>query len=225
MMESQHRQSEWAVRRQEMVEAHIRSRGVRDERVLEAVMKVPRERFLPDNCRGEAYEDRAVPIGFGQTISQPFIVAFMTEQLSLTNQSRVLEIGTGTGYQTALLALLSHHVYSVERIDVLRDQARETLSDLKLANVSLFVGDGSLGLPQEAPFDRIMVTAAAPNIPYPLVDQLVDHGLMVLPVGGGKDQTIVRVMRDGPRTIETPLLACRFVKLIGREGWPDGNTT
>jgi protein-L-isoaspartate(D-aspartate) O-methyltransferase len=200
-----------------MVDEQIRRRGVHDERVLDAMLHVSRELFCPPDIREAAYEDRALPIGGGQTISQPFIVGYMTEQLSMTSECRVLEIGTGTGYQTAVLAFLCAHVFTVERIDTLRDLAAMHLAGR--ANVSLFLGDGSLGLAECAPYDRILVTAAAPGIPGPLVDQLVPQGRLILPVGGANEQTIVRVERRKHRTIETPLLACRFVKLIGKEGW------
>ncbi len=213
---------EWLIRRQRMVETQIRGRGVRDERVLNAMLTIPRERFLPREMRQEAYEDRAVPIGYGQTISQPYIVAYMTEQLRVDPDSTVLEIGTGSGYQAAILAVLCKHLCSVERIPELHERAKETLAALNLTNVNLVVDDGSVGLPKHAPYDRIMVTAGAPQIPQGLISQLVDGGIMVLPVGRDQDQTIVRVVRNGNRTIETPLLPCRFVKLIGEKGW-DGS--
>ena len=144
----------------------------------------------------------------------------MTQQLGLTPSSRTLEIGTGTGYQTAILAMLSAQVYTVERISALMERATENLEHLNLANITMRVGDGSVGLPQEAPFDRILVTAAAPSTPLALVDQLARGGVMVIPVGGSTEQTIVRVTRHATGTTETELLACRFVKLVGKEGWP-----
>ncbi len=210
-----------------MVEQHLRARGVHDAPVLAAMESVPRERFLPDSERHQAYADAALPIACGQTISQPYIVAFMTAALNLTPRCCVLEVGTGSGYQTAVLAQLTAHVYSIERLDELRHQAAATLAQLGISNVTLRGGDGSLGLTEFAPYDRIIVTAGAPRVPPALVDQLVEGGRMVLPVGGTNDQTIVCVERYGGTTIETPLLACRFVKLIGREGWeehrpPDG---
>jgi protein-L-isoaspartate(D-aspartate) O-methyltransferase len=202
-----------------MVEEQIRLRGVHDPRVLDAMASIPRERFVPLAERASAYEDRALSIDLGQTISQPFIVAYMTELLAVMPDSKVLEIGTGSGYQTAVLGRLARTVHSVERIDALRERAAHTIAALRLTNIVLHTGDGSLGLPAFAPFDRIIVTAAAPRIPTPLVEQLVDNGRLVIPVGGNTEQTIVRVVRQGSRTIETPMLACRFVKLIGREGW------
>ena len=209
-----------------MIEEQIRSRGVHDPRVLDAMASLPRERFVPPSERGMAYEDRALPIECGQTISQPLIVGYMTEVLAVTPDSKVLEIGTGSGYQTAVLARLARVVHSVERIDALRERAAENLAGLQLANIFLHSGDGSLGLPAFAPFDRIIVTAGAPRIPPSLVEQLVDGGRLVIPVGGPTEQTVVCVVREGSRTVETPMLACRFVKLIGREGWqgPDAGT-
>ena len=209
----------WLAARQRMVEEHIRARGVHDPRVLEVMANLPRERFVPPAERNTAYDDRALAIDFGQTISQPFIVAYMTELLGVTPDSKVLEIGTGSGYQTAVLARLARTVHSVERIDALRERAAESLAELQLTDIVLHAGDGSLGLPGFAPFDRIIVTAAAPRVPPSLVGQLVDQGRLVIPVGGATEQTVVCVVRDGPRTIETPKLGCRFVKLIGREGW------
>jgi len=209
----------YLVSRERMIEQDIRRRGVRDPRVLDAMAIIPRERFVPPAQRAFAYEDHALPIDFGQTISQPFIVAYMTERLAVKPDAKVLEIGTGSGYQTAVLARLARTVHSVERIDALRERAAQTIAELQLTNVVFHPGDGSLGLPAFAPFDRIMVTAAAPRVPPTLVEQLADGGRLVVPVGGDTEQTIVEVVRKGSRTIETPKLACRFVKLIGQEGW------
>lgn len=219
MSDENQQEEEWLARRRRMIEYQIRPRGVRDQRVLEAMMTVPRERFLPPSLQKEAYEDRALPIRHGQTISQPFIVAYMTEHLAPMPNDRVLEIGTGTGYQTAILALLCRHVYTIERIPELQAEAAAILADLNLTNISMSTGDGSVGLSAHAPYHCILVTAAAPEVPAPLVEQLVDDGRLVVPVGGEHEQTIVRVVRRGTRSIETPLLACRFVKLIGKAGW------
>lgn len=205
--------------RQLMVENQIRARGVCDERVLSAMRRIPREFFIPLEDRALAYEDRALPIGLGQTISQPFIVAYMTEQLEVRPAARVLEIGTGSGYQTAILTHLAAYVYTIERVAALQDRARTSLAKLKIENVSFRLADGSLGWPEQQPFDRIIVTAAAPKPPPTLTAQLVDGGLMIIPVGGADEQTILRVERFGTRLIETPMLACRFVRLIGQEGW------
>ncbi len=208
-----------------MVDEQIRGRGIRDPRVLEAMLEVPRHEFLPPSLNASAYDDRAQPIGHGQTISQPYIVAFMTEQLLLSAEHTVLEIGTGTGYQTAVLALLAKHVCTVERIAALQKQAATSLEGLGLTNLSMSVADGTLGLASRAPFDRVIVTAAAPKVPAPLVTQLRDGGILIIPVGAREEQTIVRVERRGTRTVETPLLACRFVKLLGREGWATDSGT
>ena len=222
MANNQQQESDWLRRRKAMVDNQIRPRGIHDRRVLTAMMNIPREKFVPAGQRRSAYEDRALAVGHGQTISQPFIVAYMTEKLAVTPTCRILEIGTGTGYQTAILACLCREVFSIERLGALKKRAAQTLSGLNLTNVTMTIGDGSLGLPLHAPYDRILVTAASPHVPTPLVDQLLDGGRIVLPVGGENEQTIVCVDRRGSRTIETPMLACRFVKLIGEQGW-DGN--
>jgi len=202
-----------------MLQQQVRARGVCDQRVLSAMMEVPRERLIPEGVRHAAYEDRALPIGHDQTISQPFIVAYMTEQLDVPPDGRVLEIGTGSAYQTAILARLCRHVYSIERLAALHELAERNLRELGIDNVTLVLGDGSRGLPAEAPFDRILVAAASPRVPKPLIDQLALGGILVIPVGGEAEQTIVRVERRVDRSVEIPTLACRFVKLIGEEGW------
>lgn len=209
----------WATLRKRMVEQQIRGRGVRDTRVLDTMARLPRERFLPKSVRASAYEDRALPIGHDQTISQPYITAYMTEQLVIGSSARVLEIGTGSGYQTAILAMMGGHVYSIERIAELQAMACANLSSLELNNATLSTGDGSLGLADCAPYDRILVAASAPSIPGALVDQLVDGGVLVIPVGDRTEQTLIRIVRQGPRTIEEPTLSCKFVKLIGKGGW------
>lgn len=207
----------WRELRERMIEEQIRNRGIHDRRVLQAMTEIPREEFLPPHIQSEAYEDRALPVEHGQTVSQPYIVAYMTEQLETSHDRRVLEIGTGMGYQTAILALLSKHVYTIERIAALNQLATRNLS--RFSNITLFVGDGSIGLPEHAPYDRIIVTAAAPAVPQALVDQLTDGGVLIIPVGGKAEQMIVRVVREGRRSRETRMLACRFVKLIGHAGW------
>lgn len=212
-------QFDWQEQRRRMIEAQIRARGVCDQAVLAAMMDVPREIFIPESLHGDAYADRALPIGLGQTISQPYIVAFMTESLDVAATNKVLEVGTGTGYQTAILARLSESIWTVERIEALHRQAVEKFNRLGLTNIHAIVGDGSTGWPEQAPFDRIVVTAAAPSVPQALLDQLVDGGILVAPIGGEKQQTLVRVVRRGAKVDETPLLACRFVKLLGTGGW------
>jgi len=206
-----------------MVDEQIRARGITNPRVLEAMEQVPRERFVPESQQPEAFADRALPIDCGQTISQPFMVASMTEHLCIESRHRVLEIGTGSGYQTAILARLASHVYTVERIAALQEKAHRLLESLGITNVSYRVGDGSVGWPEFEPYDRILVTAGAPEVPKPLLEQLVDGGRLVIPIGGRHEQTLTIVDRRGGKTIEMPRYACRFVQLIGREGWPELN--
>ncbi len=203
-----------------MVDTQLRARGIADERVLEAMSRLPRERFVPQALASAAYEDRALDIGLGQTISQPYIVAYMTEKLELRPDHRVLELGTGSGYQTAILAGLCEKVYSVEYLQELSARTQATLGELGLDNVTYGVRDGSPGWPEHAPYDRLMVTAGAPSIPPPLVDQLCLDGRMILPVGDAKVQQLVVVERKQNRFVEFPLIGCRFVKLIGQHGWP-----
>ncbi len=210
---------DWALLRRRMVDDQIRRRGAHARAVLDALLSIPREHFLPTEFRRHAYDDSPVPIGGGQTISQPYIVAFMTENLSLSPHHRVLEVGTGSGYQTAVLARLAAHVFSIERDPTLHADAKDRLAGLGITNTSLFVGDGSIGLPDHASFDRVLVTAAAPRVPQTLVDQLTVDGILIVPVGGETEQTLVRVERPRKRTIEKRLLGCRFVKLVGQEGW------
>ena len=205
--------------RQKMVESQIRARNVRDPRVLEAVRKVPRHLFVEEALRDRAYLDKALPIGEKQTISQPYMVAAMSEALELRGQERVLEIGTGSGYQTAVLAELAETVFSVERIPTFVQQARSRLESLGYYNVLLKVGDGTIGWSEHAPFDAILITAAAPRIPRPLLEQLKVGGRLVLPLGAEEVQTLVRIVRDEQGMHEETLGDCRFVKLIGRHGW------
>jgi len=198
----------------------LRSQGITDERVLDAIANTPRERFLPERLQSAAYENRALPIDCEQTISQPYIVALMTEALQLTGDAHVLEIGTGSGYQTAILAQLCGEVYTVERWPELARPARELLSELGFSNISYFAGDGTLGLKKYAPYDGIIVTAAAPQIPSSYWEQLNLDGRLVMPVGEEDSQELSRYRKtvDGWQTER--LCSCRFVKLIGRHGWP-----
>jgi protein-L-isoaspartate(D-aspartate) O-methyltransferase len=195
-------------------------RGIRDERVLAAVAAVPRELFVPEDLRRHAYADRALPIGCGQTISQPFMVATMLEALGLQG-GRALEIGTGSGYQAALLAELADDVVTVERVPELADEARRTLERTGYGRVDVRVGDGTLGVPEKAPFDGIVVAAAAPAAPESLYEQLAPGGRLVVPVGTQRDQWLEIVERtpDGPVRMRT--VPCRFVPLIGSEGFDD----
>jgi len=211
--------------RQRMVDDQIRARGIKDARVLEAMERVPREKFVPADQVAYAFADRALSVGLGQTISQPFMVAAMTAALQLKPHHRVLEVGTGSGYQTALLAQLAALVFTIERLEPLLNAARERLASLGIVNVHYRVGDGSLGWPEAAPFDRIIVTAGAPEVPPSLVEQLAEAGRLVIPVGRQDEQTLTVVERSAGRARETPGLACRFVKLIGRQGWSDDEST
>lgn len=207
-----------------MVERQLRGRGIADPRVLEVMGRVPREAFVADAIRrhaAEVYRDAALPAGRGQTLSQPYMVARMTEALELAPGDRVLEIGTGTGYQTAVLAALAREVWSVERDPVLAEAAAERLRVLGFERVHLRKGDGTLGWPEAAPFQAILVTAGAPDLPRPLIQQLAEGGRLVIPVGGREGQSLLRVTRRGDELIRESLLECRFVPLVGEEGWAD----
>jgi protein-L-isoaspartate(D-aspartate) O-methyltransferase len=197
----------------------IQERGVEDERVLEAMRAVPRHQFVPAHLRGAAYRDAPLPIGEGQTISQPYIVAYMTAALELTGDERVLEVGTGSGYQAAVLALIAEQVISIERLPRLATEARERLAELGYDNVAVVVGDGSQGWPDEAPYDAIMVTAASPDVPAPLRWQLGEDGRLVAPIGPRYSQQLVRIRRAGHRFRSENLLGVAFVPLIGEHGW------
>jgi protein-L-isoaspartate(D-aspartate) O-methyltransferase len=208
--------------RRRMVELQLRSRGLRDERVLAAMAKVPRDQFASLESQSQAYEDHPLPIGEGQTISQPYIVGLTLEALSIAPSDIVLEIGTGSGYQAALLAELASHVYSIERHESLSRKAAKHLESLGYKNVTLSVGDGSRGLAQRAPFEAIVVAAAAPRIPLPLVEQLPDGGRMVIPVGPAGRQDLQLVRKQGGQALVTSLGGCAFVPLIGVEGQMPG---
>jgi len=205
--------------RVQMVERQIAKRGVRDPRVLQALRDVPRDLFVPDEQRAHAYEDRALPIASGQTISQPYIVAAMTEMLAVEAHHRVLEIGTGSGYQTAILSRLAARVTSIERHAELAKAARCVFDQLGITNVDIVVGDGSDGLPAAAPFDRILVTAGAPVVPVALKDQLAVGGRLVVPVGPSGHQYLTVVDRTSTGFDQQERDACVFVPLIGRQGW------
>ena len=208
----------WA--RERMVDRDIKPRGIKDQRVLDAMLKVPRHLFVGDTQRMNAYEDHPLPIGEGQTISQPYIVALMTEALKLTGNETVLEIGTGSGYQTAILAELAARVYSIERIPSLTGRARKVIDDLGYKNVLVKLSDGTMGWDEYAPYDRILVTAGAPSIPEPLVDQIALGGILVIPVGSNSSQELVRItkMEDGSVN-EDRMGGCVFVRLVGKHGW------
>ena len=204
----------FTLERHKMVESQLQARGIRDERVLSAMERVPRHEFVEPHYRDQAYEDHPLPINAGQTVSQPYIVALMLEILHLDPSSRVLEIGTGSGYQTAILAEICAHVYSVERHPQLADQAQQTLSRLGFNNLTLRVGDGGEGLPEYAPFDAIVVSAAAKQIPVPLFDQLREGGRMIIPVGPHEAQELQLVRKRDGKPLITLLDGCRFVPLV-----------
>ena len=207
-------------KRQQLLES-LRDAGIRDNRVLAALGAVPREFFVDETQHPLAYDDRALPIDMGQTISQPLMVATMTQALQLRGEERVLEIGTGSGYQTAILARLAKHVYSVERIQQLACAAYKRVTKLGVGNVTIYVGDGSLGWPEQAHYDRILVTAAAPEVPAYLFNQLVEWGMMIIPVGKLDRQELLVVHRApwGPEV--RSLGGCLFVPLVGEAAWRD----
>ncbi len=207
--------------RRRMVEEQLQARGISDAAVLHAMQQVPREVFVPDEYRSDAYKDGPLPIGSGQTISQPYIVALMTELLSLGPRDRVLEIGTGSGYQTAVLNVITPNVYSVERLSSLVQQAERVLGLIGCTAVNMRTADGSLGWPEMAPFDAIIVTSGAPDIPLPLKAQLTDGGRLVIPVGTRQRQTLYRVKRDCDAFIISERSGCVFVPLIGTCGWSE----
>ena len=205
--------------RRRMVEQQLKARGISDAAVLRAMNQIPREAFVPDEYRADAYKDGPLPIGAGQTISQPYIVALMTELLCLGPRDRVLEIGTGSGYQTAVLHSITSNVYSIERLSGLAQQAERVLSSIGCESVTIQTGDGSLGWPEEAPFDAIIVTSGAPGIPEPLKSQLSDGGRLVIPAGTRQSQTLYRVKRSHDEFTITTHSGCVFVPLIGTCGW------
>ncbi len=205
--------------REHMVESQLARRGIKDKRVLDAMRQVPRHLFVPDDMRGLAYCDCPLPIGQGQTISQPYIVALMTELLELTGQEKVLELGTGSGYQAAILSCLVRQVYSVERHAALAEQAEKVLAQLGYDNVVISVGDGTLGWPEHSPYEAIIVTAAAPDVPEPLTEQLADGGRLVAPVGSRWSQVLAKVRRQGETLVKEHLTAVAFVPLVGKYGW------
>lgn len=205
--------------REHMVESQLVRRGIKDRRVLDAMRQVPRHLFIPKDTRGLAYCDGPLPIGQGQTISQPYIVALMTELLELTGQEKVLELGTGSGYQAAILSRLVSQVYSVERHAALAEQAEKVFAQLDYDNIVISVGDGTLGWPEHSPYEAIIVTAAAPDVPQPLMEQLADGGRLVAPVGSRWSQVLAKVKRQGETLTKEHLTAVAFVPLVGKYGW------
>lgn len=204
--------------RNSMVERQLRARGVNDVRVLAAFESIPRHLFVLEEARKWAYEDCPHPIGFGQTISQPFIVAYMTQALKLTGTERVLEVGTGSGYQAAILSRLAREVHTIELIPALAERSASILADLGVTNIFVHTGDGSKGWTESAPYDAIIVAAAAPHVPRPLLDQLTDHGRMILPMGASRFQNLELWQREGDTFSYKTLLPVAFVPLRGKEG-------
>ena len=219
--------SHFEAQRREMVALQIRDRGIRSERVLAAMASVPRHEFVPASQASVAYSDNALLIGEGQTISQPYVVAAMTDALSLAGSERVLEIGGGSGYQAAVLSLLAREVIALEFVTQLADAARERLARLGFSNVRIEQADGSLGWPLAAPYDAILVAAAAPEIPPPLIDQLAEGGRLIVPVGSAEEQNLLLLAKRNGAVTRQVMFACRFVPLRGRFGWqtePQGTT-
>lgn len=212
-------ENEYTLARERMVRDQIVPRRISDERVLSAMRTVPRHRFVPPDLRHLAYTDAPLPIGHRQTISQPYIVALMTSLLELKEDDKVFEVGTGSGYQAAILAHIANQVFTIERIGEIADKTRELFQELGLKNIHVVEGDGSLGLEQEAPFDAIIVTAAAPKVPEPLKEQLADDGRMVLPVGGRNGQILELWKRKGRKLEKDRLAPVAFVPLVGDQGW------
>jgi len=209
----------WEKKRLDMVEKQLKSRGIRDINVLKAMSIVPREEFIPENLKNSAYDDCPLSIGKGQTISQPYMVAIMTEILALTGKEKVLELGTGSGYQTAILCHLAEKVLSIERIPELAEKAKERLKRLGYENFKIKIGNGTLGWEEEGPFDAIIVTAGSPEIPNTLKSQLSENGRLVIPIGNRYTQTLYRITRKIDAFIEEKFTQCVFVPLIGKYGW------
>lgn len=206
--------------REYMVRTQLIPRGITDEHVLDAMRKVPRHLFLPEHIQPRAYDDMALSIGEGQTISQPYMVAIMTELLELKGHEKVLEIGTGSGYQTAILAELAKEIYSIERIEQLAERAKNILNSLFYKNIHIKIGDGTLGWEEESPFDRILITAGTPQMPQPLIDQLSDEGgIAVAPVGDRFSQVLLKVIKTKGKLEKETYTPCVFVPLIGKHGW------
>lgn len=205
---------------EQMIQQQVVDRGISDERLVAAMRKVPRDRFFPAGSKDAVFADRAAPIGHGQTISQPYMVALMTQRLDVRPEHKVLEVGTGSGYHTAILAQLAGEVYSVERVKPLLDAAWERLMEMGVRNAHFKYTDGTLGWKEQGPFDRILITAGAPDLPKKLLlEQLKDGGIAVLPVGPADEQMLVVAKRNGEEFELTEVVPCRFVKLIGQEGW------
>jgi protein-L-isoaspartate(D-aspartate) O-methyltransferase len=212
-------ETEYLKERLAMVQTQLRERGITDERVLKTMEEVPRHKFVLKEYEAMAYQDTPLPIGEGQTISQPFMVAIMAQSLQLQGNEKVLEIGTGSGYQSAILGKLSHEVYTVERLPALALRAKNILLELGYNNIKVIIANGTLGYPQEAPFSAILVTAGAPRIPPCLIEQLAEGGKLVIPIGDRINQILTLVTKSQGRTLQQEIVGCIFVPLIGEEGW------
>jgi protein-L-isoaspartate(D-aspartate) O-methyltransferase len=212
---------DWASLRRAMVDDQIRKRGIRSPRLLEVLARVPRHLFVPEDVVMHAYEDRALGIGDGQTISQPYMVAAMTDYLELEANERVLEVGAGSGYQAAVLSELAKEVVTVENRPSLAEAARARLSSLGYRNIQVELGDGTLGWPEAAPFNAALVAAAAPAVPSPLLEQLAEGGRLIIPVGDSEKQMLLRIRKSTGEILQEELFACQFVPLRGRYGWPE----
>ena len=220
-MHSREKEDKFAGVRQRMLRWDLKGRDITDPDVLRVMEEIRREEFVPQAYQSQAYADGPLPIGVGQTISQPYIVALMTQDLRLNPDCEVLEIGTGSGYQTAVLSKLAKKVYTIERFAELSESAQAVLSRLDIKNVEFYIGDGSCGWPEEKYFDRIMITAAVQKVPEPLVEQLAEGGLMIAPVGPAGVQDLVVCEKKAERIIETVICGCRFVKLLGKYGFEE----
>lgn len=210
---------DYEILRERMVREQLMPRGIKNQKVLDAFRKVERHKFIPENLRNSAYADFPVPIGEGQTISQPYIVALMTECLNLNGQDKVLEIGTGSGYQAAILAELTGEVYTIERFETLAKRAEAILNELGYTNIKIKVGDGTLGWEEAAPFDKIIITAASPQIPLPLTEQLRENGKLILPLGESFSQVLTLVEKKKGKLEFMDICGCVFVPLVGKHGW------
>lgn len=215
------RNHDYRLAREKMVRTQLIPRGIKDRRVLDVMKEVRRDLFVEEALVGEAYNDHPLPIGHNQTISQPFIVALMTEALELKGDEKVLEIGTGSGYQTAILAKLAERVYTIERIRALMIKARSLLGELNYNNILFKAFDGTLGWDEYAPYDAIMVTAGAPRLPDPLLDQLAEGGRLIIPIGNKFSQELIKVTKKKGAYLQDNLGGCRFVDLVGVHGWKE----
>ncbi len=221
VMTGREKKDKYAAGRRRMLEWDLKGRDITDPRVLGVMAEVPREQFIPPSHRLQAYADGPLPIGLGQTISQPYIVALMTQELRVEPECEVLEIGTGSGYQTAILSKLAKKVYTIERLPELSESARQVLRRLGADNVEFYVGDGSCGWPEPRTFGRIMITAAVPRAPQPLIEQLADGGILVAPVGSGGVQSLMRFEKKRGEIVEQFICDVRFVKLLGQYGFEE----